>query len=354
MTTLYLHIGTPKTGTSYIQDFLKKNRRMIKKQGYIYPNFGTIFTKIKREKNGHFLIIKDEQFEKLYQDAIKMIEKFSHRFKNIIISEEGCWNIDRNISRFVNDMRQKNIQVKIVVYLRRQDLFLQSIWAQKIKEGLNKDFDKYLESNPNKLDYYKQCCVLRDIVGEGNIIIRVYEKQQFECNDLVKDFLKTVGLSYDDNFVRDNNLINPSLTGIYLKTKLMLNNYPEFSNKHDTTSKYLNNIKEERKGSLSYATNEWFDYEQQKKFLAKYEDGNQKIAKEFLGREDGILFRDEIINNNYKNTNDKPEEYIDILIRIIAKQKQKIAKLEQKQLKNRLKRIPIFQKIRSIIWKMNL
>lgn len=39
MKTLYLHIGTPKTGTSAIQIFCKDNQETLKKQGYYYPIF---------------------------------------------------------------------------------------------------------------------------------------------------------------------------------------------------------------------------------------------------------------------------------------------------------------------------
>lgn len=35
--TFYLHIGTMKTGTSSIQDFLFVNRDILLKQGFLYP-----------------------------------------------------------------------------------------------------------------------------------------------------------------------------------------------------------------------------------------------------------------------------------------------------------------------------
>lgn len=39
MATVYLHIGMPKTGTTFIQKTLRKNNGILKKQGYIYPDF---------------------------------------------------------------------------------------------------------------------------------------------------------------------------------------------------------------------------------------------------------------------------------------------------------------------------
>ncbi|EHU9320932.1 hypothetical protein KZY28_001262, partial [Campylobacter jejuni] len=35
--TCYLHIGMPKTGTTSIQTFLTKNKFLLLKQNYLYP-----------------------------------------------------------------------------------------------------------------------------------------------------------------------------------------------------------------------------------------------------------------------------------------------------------------------------
>ena len=49
----------------------------------------------------------------------------------------------------------------------------------------------------------------------------------------------------------------------------------------------LNQMKKEKKVS-------YFSYEEQVEFLKQYEESNQRVAKEFLGREDGVLFTEEI------------------------------------------------------------
>ena len=60
MSVLYLHIGTPKTGTSAIQAFLgiEKNRGVLEKNGFSFP----LFTDFRKEddavlvRNAHTLI----------------------------------------------------------------------------------------------------------------------------------------------------------------------------------------------------------------------------------------------------------------------------------------------------------
>ena len=46
MHRLYIHMGTPKTGTTAIQLFLHSNQEILQKQGYQFPNLSSIFTGI--------------------------------------------------------------------------------------------------------------------------------------------------------------------------------------------------------------------------------------------------------------------------------------------------------------------
>lgn len=56
MATLYLHIGTPKTGTTAIQNFLPLNKSLLNEQGFCYPDFGYRYYGVNRYRNGHFLV----------------------------------------------------------------------------------------------------------------------------------------------------------------------------------------------------------------------------------------------------------------------------------------------------------
>ena len=47
MSTVYIHVGTPKTGTSAIQVFFTKNRKLLKEKGVCYPDLGFDFPGIK-------------------------------------------------------------------------------------------------------------------------------------------------------------------------------------------------------------------------------------------------------------------------------------------------------------------
>ena len=330
----YMHIGTPKTGTSFLQNFFQDNRAVLEKQGYVYPDFKMTFQGVGKARNGHFLAYKKEDAESVYNTAMDLlVQEFCQKFDKIILSEEALWNYGVNIEKFVNDMKAQNHVVRIVVYLRRQDLYLQSKWAQNVKETSQITFLEFIKKPSNVLGYYEHLCGLRDIVGAENMLVRVYEKQQFigDTKDLRSDFFETVGLSWDEEFVLPEKVKNPSLVGVYLETKRKLNQYPEFATKLNFVVPYLYAVAEKNEGVASYSENKYFTYEQQIDFLKQYEESNAKVAKEFLGREDGILFKDEIVDNKEPAVTYSEEEFFAVLSEVIVMQNQKL--LEEKDLK---------------------
>ena len=51
---VYLHIGTPKTGSSAIQFFCGNNRKLLKEKGVAYPKMPFAFEGIGQYRNAHF------------------------------------------------------------------------------------------------------------------------------------------------------------------------------------------------------------------------------------------------------------------------------------------------------------
>lgn len=52
MKTLYIHIGTPKTGTTSIQNFCGLNREKLKEQGVLYPIMNYHYERKSVNRNG--------------------------------------------------------------------------------------------------------------------------------------------------------------------------------------------------------------------------------------------------------------------------------------------------------------
>ena len=314
MPTLYLHIGTPKTGTTALQNFLPANEEVLEQHGICYPDFGFRYAGLGVHRNGHFLVTcnyKDEfgnrvleKEEADYQEGLRKLEEVGKRFPKIILSDEGIWKqsiTDRENfwERLNKDLKRIGFDIKIVVYFRCQNLFVQSHWAQKIKEGGKYDFHEYLESpvfTEYPLDYYEYMHMLASIFGKEALIIRVFEKKQFtgENHTIQEDFLNIFNLKMSDGFVVEQAVYNTSFEGDYLKIKEILNNLPEFKSNKNLLISNMKNIQDEKIFEHNYKKYTFFKPGEEEEFMECFNSSNSMVAKEFLGREDGRLFYDDI------------------------------------------------------------
>ena len=93
-----------------------------------------------------------KKYDKLWENHINILEMKMCIRDRSITDRENFWE------RLNKDLKRIGFDIKIVVYFRRQNLFVQSHWAQKIKEGEEYNFHEYLESpifTEYPLDYYE-------------------------------------------------------------------------------------------------------------------------------------------------------------------------------------------------------
>lgn len=314
MATVYLHIGTMKTGTTAIQSFMRENKEQLARQGYCYPYFDLGFPGIYNNRNAHFLVFKSkkkdeaerEQEEKgINEAAYQKLVKLAKRYQNIVLSDEVIWHLSKKRDNYwvelVEQFRKIGCDLKVVVYLRRQDLLVQSLWNQKVKSfpGLTMKFQDYIDQDKffyYPLDYYSHLMKIAEGVGKENVKVRVYEKEQFEGsqNDIFSDFLETIGVEYNDGFTRKKIIPNPGLEGNYLEMKRILNEVPEYKQTDDFLKRSMIAASNCRSEDEKQEKTSLFRYEDQLAYMAKYEESNRKIAIEFLDRADGVLFREPI------------------------------------------------------------
>lgn len=310
MGRLYLHIGTPKTGTSMIQYFMAKNRKKIIKKGYIYPNFGYEFEGIGRNRNAHFLVHKffDEnknrlydQEKKLHTEGLQLLLCELDKHENVVLSDEHIWNGYQSIENFWENLYQTlteaGHELKVIVYLRRQDLYIQSYWAQQVKEVSKESFAHYIDAKryqKSHLHYAAELDKITAVIGEENLCVRVYEKGQYYGGNgnLIEDFLHTIGLTLTDEYAVSKTVINGSISGDCLEVKRILNQMPEFRAKKNFLIPIMQNVSAQEGRSSDYSRAACFAKGQKEAFLKQYEMDNEITAKKYLHKESGILFED--------------------------------------------------------------
>lgn len=299
MKTLYLHIGSPKTATTSIQHFCHDNQEVLNQKGYCYPDFGYYYPRVGVLRNGHFIMAATqkaqdngiETTDQIFDEGFQTIYELFEKHDNVILSDEGLWNYGyHKNSRVWRQLKQeldKGIfEIKVIVYLRRQDAYLFSWWNQQIKEGFRANATISWDAIVAKpfyiqLDYYKMLEHISSFVGKENVCVRIFDRNEFYGGTIYKDFMHCIGLEFNDEYTITSEMTNLSLTKNNNEIKRILNGVPELD--MQTNNKYRNLLTDLSETGQENENWSMFSEEEYIAFMQKYEEGNQKIAKEYLG-----------------------------------------------------------------------
>lgn len=373
MKTLYLHIGTQKTGTTSIQSFCGDNAAVFEKKGYCYPIFPYKYPCVVKERNGHFLVgaVKDEKgqiFEgedkKIFEDGMKRVADLFLQYDNVVLSDEHIWRntFERRKSLWEELKKhgeENGYRVQIIVYLRRQDQYAISLWNQTVKTSVTKAgakrFDEYIENVPKvyQLDYYKKLESIAKVLGKDAITVRRYERDHFYGGSIYADFLHAINLELTDDFKIVRGDRNFGLQGNTHEIKRVLNSLPEMLDA-DVNHFFRQTLLSISQTSAKEYQTSMLSAEETEEFMQKYEEGNQAIVREYF-KEDGTeLFHTEVTSLP-KWTKDNPYMQDDLIRfvgvsaihlleenRKIQEENRKI-KEELKQMKDELAKVRSFQ-----------
>lgn len=189
MKKLYIHIGVHKTGTTSIQHFLCHNRSILEQFGHTYPDID--ITQAAHHKVANELIhdIGLSIFNKkssLISDhnkfsRLKMLKKFITEtpFNKIIISTE-------QLEWLTQPLIIKNylgpLDYKIIIYLRRQDSYLESLYQTFVKGPIRqtRNFKTWSKHVLNTLKYHDFLTLLdrwANVFDQGNIRVLIFEEE---------------------------------------------------------------------------------------------------------------------------------------------------------------------------------
>lgn len=295
---LVLHIGSPKTGTTAWQSMFLNNQDVLRRYGWAYPDllaesrfiFEKKRTSFSRWRNG--IIIKDtlnyswsnNSKEKLWKIIRRHLEN-----SNVLLSDEGMWLQPEAI----DFLCERYKRIKVVIYLRRQDLFIDSLWGFEVKA--RKDYCDNIMSliDSYNIDFLTNIKEFEKKVGKENIIVRAFEREQLVDGDAIADiihimntiagtWLQKTDLVASNDADNDNRGLDKEL----LPIKLYMNK--ALSEEKVDLSMYWNSIISEN--TLNNGTGHYLPLEERKKILNRYSEDNSYIARYYMNRDDGKLF----------------------------------------------------------------
>ncbi|RKI38669.1 hypothetical protein D7V86_04045 [bacterium D16-51] len=304
MKTLYIHIGTPKTGSSAIQSFLWQNRKVLEQKGYCYPDVSFRYEFVSKRRNGYFLRAEDLGNKGSgFEEGMDIIREAFEEYPNVILSDEGIWYEGvKWHKKLLKIMQKKGYQVKLVVYLRRQDEYLISRWNQYVKTAASKykdtekdlnEWETFLQKGLKDftMNYGENLKRLEEIYGRQNIFVRRYDRKYFPDNSICADFLQTIGLAQTEEYTMAQMLVNPSLSQNTAEIQRVLNTLIEKNEDGDSDDdsdlQFFRNLllSFSELSTKSYPCS-MFSEEEAKEFMEHYHEGNCRVAKEYFGEEE--------------------------------------------------------------------
>lgn len=218
--SLDLHIGMPKTGTTAIQNFFAHNRILLRDRfGILYPDCGV-------PANQHTALVKSMVAGKYewahFNAAIAAFDPGEyisnvlrscrqHLCRKVVMSSEYFWASPvMQAGLKYHSLSEKNYQyiesvineckvllsgfakVRIIVYLRRQDDWIDSFFNQQLKDGFPIPEPDEIAAPKNYLMYARNLQLWAKCFGKENIIVRSFD--HLKGGNVIRDFCEVVGV----------------------------------------------------------------------------------------------------------------------------------------------------------------
>ena len=212
---IIIHIGTEKTGTSAIQEFLLQNKSALLGQGFFYLHMDgrneyrdfSAYCMRPGKVDGYFRIngITDKEsrekfdsnFLKQFNEKISSIPSTTHTV--IVSSEHFCsrLNTTEEVSRVYAILQPFFSSMEIVCYLRNQLKKVPSQYSTAIKSGSILTFDEFFSKkvcakHPSD-DYHHMLSLWETVFGKDKLNVRLFEKNFFHGGSLFTDFCSILG-----------------------------------------------------------------------------------------------------------------------------------------------------------------
>lgn len=306
MAEVILHIGTHKTGTTSLQAFMRANREGFAQQGIGIPYTTVKHGGISLDRNANFLTLsvwdaiepgKARPADKKFIEAgSQALRETLATYPKALLSDEKLWFRGAVDDRYWAQLKQTLHgfgvdRVKVIVYFRRQDQFITSLWSQYVKGTTREQrpLKQYARTKKSKLimDYDRGVRNLENQFGKENIVVRVFDRKGFVGGDLYHDFCDAIGCTYLDSFEIPQIETNPSLNKCFTSTKRIINKGPlylEGSNVFSPISFSAQSVSSEKTDATLFGGKEAAE------LVAGYEKGNRRIAKDYFGRRRKELF----------------------------------------------------------------
>lgn len=287
---LFIHVGTHKAGSTTIQNLLNRESEALLEEGICY--FGRFFpiSRIMRTME-----VYDEELVTNFQKEVQ--ERISTYGKNgihtYVTSNEKfsghkmlAYSNAPVIAKTLHDVFAPfDFNIKIIIYVRRQDKYLESMYAQKIKSLASFSFQEFLGEIEDLHAYQWDSFidVFADEFGKENIIVRSFDRKYLpQKSSLIRGFGKIIGSKHLENYTYST-VKNRGYSRDVLEVARIANKHLDRKEK-----KVLREVFREL--DLPKGSNNFFTDKERANLLSFYEESNKKVVQKYFDDDKMDLF----------------------------------------------------------------
>jgi hypothetical protein len=312
---IFLHIGTEKTGTTSIQLFLDANHQTLNSLGFGYPKSlggarqillpayargsarraGKGFERLASAKLGGNVFHGERM--RIAETLAEELAAYDPHIKKVILSSEYLHSRlqdPEELSRIEDLLAPLAHRVTVVAYVRRQDRVARSLASTYAKGDDQRAYEVFRPVNPDNLpryfDYFRLFEEYQKFVQPDKILVRVFDKRLWKNNDLISDFLSTIGIPSDADFTRlpqANSSLSPKAIEFLHH---MVQHVPRFQgDRPNPVRQQLIDLMEEKYPGGGPQVSR----ETARTFYANFAKSNERLSKEYFGMDSGCVFDDD-------------------------------------------------------------
>ncbi|MBP7972409.1 MAG: hypothetical protein WBB44_05850 [Candidatus Nanopelagicales bacterium] len=298
MAKLVLHIGTRKTGTTFLQSYLHENVAQLKKQGWSYPEFV--------EERNHL------EFALLFHDKVSGIhrmrgmpdraainrnaQKWADQLRKhvrpnsrwIITSEMFSTRLQTvgEVQNAVTFLRQFFDDITVVLFVRRQEFMFPSVYSQSVKNGFSPTWSwGFCKKRLSKLDYQTMYERWNGANGvDEMVVVPFLESDKANADRLPEQFSEATGIKFGQDWVMPPEFhSNQSLSAEGIAFLRVVNPYIPLMRADNTSNRYQRELVIERLMELTPGPSIRPDAEIQARIIDHYKPSNQALVDALQG-----------------------------------------------------------------------
>lgn len=288
----YVHIGAPKTGSTWLQKACFDNREALRSQGLLYPDVslrGYAHHDLAFLLSGGYPEWATPQPRTIAELATDLRCSLRNHKGSVLLSSEDFYLFPnpRGLMELLTSTETLvNRRPGIIVYIRRQDDAHESWYNQTIKaQGYTHDIETCIRASHDLFDYAKQLSTWAGIFGRDSLIVRPTDPSEFHGGDLLSDFVSILGLD-STSLTAPVAPVNTSLNRDILEFQRVLNGLPLHVKERRRYHHQLMELSSQTAGSSLFDERPLLDPRQRAAIMNSYRASNRETARAYMARDE--------------------------------------------------------------------